>query len=104
MYDPGFQGASAGISPTSARWHWAFAPSQRTLVIVRRPVRESHFSGLTQQVGWHIYVVAWFGGGQVNISILHRGWGFVFHFPQGGSCSLFSSGGSCSPNFVPQTK
>ena len=43
--------------------------------ILRRPARESHFSGLTRQVGQHMFL------GGVMFSILH--------------------GGSCPPNFVP---
>ncbi len=31
-------------------------------VVVRRPVRESHFSGLTRQAGWHICWMVIMGG------------------------------------------
>ncbi len=47
--------------------------------IVQRPARESHLWFDTQQVGWLVHGVT-----VVMVSILHRG--------------------SCSPNFVPQTK
>ncbi len=49
-------------------------------IFVRRPVRESHFSGLSRQVDPRVL-----------------GWG-------GGSCSPFFTGGhKCFPKFVPQT-
>ncbi len=61
----------------------------KAAVIVRRYVRESHFCGLTRQAyvhgfkGGRVTLSNFFGGG-VMFSILHMG--------------------SCSPNFVPQTK
>ncbi len=61
--------------------------SRLVRVIVLHPVRESHFSGLhSREAG--VCLLDAFGGRGFNISIPDRG----------------GRGGSCPPNFVPQTK
>ncbi len=70
-------------------------PEYHAPLVVRHPVRELHFRGLTRQVGVVCWMVSWDGGGCVQ----------HLHSP-GGSCSPFSTGRGvvfsklCSPGQV----
>ncbi len=72
----------------AATWSSPVLHQSFQMLVVRRPIRESNFGGLTRQVGRHMLDGFW-GCGWVNISILTSG-GVMFAPTVSLHCFLFS--------------